>query len=508
MIVENDAAWLRAAGLTRWYGGILAVDDVAIAIRPGEVRGLIGANGAGKSTLVKMLTGQVRPSRGTITVDGEAVDLAARGQARAHGIELMPQELTILPNLSVAENVTLGCEPSRGGFIDAAQERARAREALTRIGAPDIDTSAPAGERSLVEQRLVMAARAVLSGSRLIVLDEPTAAMSPAEVALLMQMVRTLSEAGVACLYVSHRLDEIVELADGVTAMRDGRVVAELGPGEVTHAGLVELITVSAPVTIPLAGARSHTSEPVLEVRNLSRRTLRAATFDVRAGEIVGLAGLLSSGVDEVLNVLAGSHVPTGGTVQLHGVELPLGKRTHLARAGVGYLPGDRTLAALPNHRVRENVTVAGLGRFSRFGMSSAASERRGIGDALKRVGFTRDSEVTISTLSGGNQQKALLARWVLDRLQVLLLDDPTIGVDIGARAEIHAELRHVAAAGTAVLLYSSDLDELLALSDRVLVFDRGRCVLELEQPHVTEEEILGAMTGRTGLGASTPAAG
>lgn len=327
--------------------------------------------------------------------------------------------------------------------------------------------------------------------------------MSPAEVALLLEMVKALSRAGVSCLYVSHRLDEIIELADAVTAMRDGVVIAELVQDEITHARLVELITAAPPDTT--VRARRSTPEPtedaVLELQHLAGQDLLDVSTCVAPGQIVGLAGLITSGADEVLRIVAGSQRATGGHVLLGGTALPAGKRRTAARAGVGYLPGDRALAVLPSHRVRENVTIASLGEYSRLGMPVANRERRGITDALRRVGFTRSTEVTISTLSGGNQQKALFARWALEGLKVLLLDDPTIGVDVGARAEIHAELREVAAAGVGILLYSSDIDELVSLSDRILVFDRGRCVSELRHPHVNGEEVIQLMTGAARAG-------
>jgi ribose transport system ATP-binding protein len=321
--------------------------------------------------------------------------------------------------------------------------------------------------------------------------------MSQAEVALLLEMVTALSKAGVSCLYVSHRLDEIIELADTVTAMRDGRVIEELEGDQISHRRLVELITAAAPTvdTRVERPARADDSS-VLEVTNLGGRLLSDITFAVRPGEIVGMAGLIASGANEVLDIVSGSQRQTTGAVTLDGRALKPGSRKAASRAGIGYLPGDRTLAVLPNHLVRQNVTVANLHHYSRLGLPGTRRERTGIAGPLRRVGYTRSTEIAISTLSGGNQQKALLARWSVERLRILLLDDPTIGVDIGARAEIHDALRQLAASGVSVLLYSSDVDELISLSDRVIILDRGSCVAELHQPHVTAEEVLHAMTG------------
>lgn len=497
--------WFEARDLGKRYGGIVAVDSASMQLRCGEVRGLIGANGAGKSTFVKMLTGQARPDTGSITIDGSQVDVSVPGAAQRNGIELMPQELTIAPHLTVAQNVVLGREFARGRWLDTRSEAQAAREGLARIGAGDLRLDQPAGELTLVQQRLVMAARAVLNGSRMVVLDEPTAAMSTQEVALLMDMVRALSAAGVSCLYVSHRLDEIIELADGVTAMRDGRIVADLVGSEVTHDRLVELITDASPAIASGPRVARVPGDTVLIAEGLTADGLSDASFQIRAGEVVGIAGLLASGVEQVIGIVAGSITPSTGALSLDGHLLSAGNRRAAAMAGIGYLPGDRTLVALPNHPVRENVTVASLGQYSRGGFTSASRESSAIPGILRKLGYTRGPEVKISTLSGGNQQKALVARWMVEHLRLLVLDDPTIGVDIGARAEIHAHLREVVAGGVGCLLYSSDMEELVALSDRVLVFDRGRCVAEYVQPEVSAEVLLEAMTGKASAAPAEP---
>lgn len=489
--------WFVARGLTKQYGGVHAVQDAGVTMRPGEVRGLVGANGAGKSTLVHLLTGQLRPDAGNIRIDDVEVNLGGRESRRLLDVELMPQELAVLPHLSVAENVVLGREPRKGGLLDFEGQNELARAALAKVGLDDVELRTPAGNLGLVQQRLLMAARAVMSGSRLIILDEPTAAMSQAEVALLLEMVTALSKAGVSCLYVSHRLDEIIELADSVTAMRDGRVIEELEAGDISHRRLVELITAAAPIIEnPVVRATSPVEHAVLEVSGVRGRVVSDISFSIGQGEIVGLAGLIASGANEVLDIVSGNQRQTAGTVRLDGTLVRPGRRKDASRAGVGYLPGDRTLAVLPNHRVRENVTIASLRSYTRFGLPGPRRERAGIAGALRRVGYTRGTELAISTLSGGNQQKALVARWSVERLRILLLDDPTIGVDIGARAEIHEALRQLAASGVSILLYSSDVDEIISLSDRVLILDRGSCVAELDQPHVTAEGVLHAMTG------------
>jgi ribose transport system ATP-binding protein len=485
------APWLEVRGVSKRYGGVTALNAVDMTLRTGEIRGLIGVNGAGKSTLVRVLTGEVVPDDGELLIDGRPVSFRRPADARAAGISVMPQELTLAPHLTVADNIALGQEPSRFGLVDRSAVRAAAVTAIEKLGT-SICPDARVETLSLVDQRLVMAARALVSNARLIVLDEPTAAMAPAEVHLVLEVVERLADQGVACLYVSHRLDEVIELAHHVTAMRDGHVVEEVEHADMNSATLMKLICPGEGTSV--ARTRGLVSGDVaMSCVGLEGDQLRGLDVTVRAGEIVGLAGLVGSGAEETMAILAGIKPATSGTVTVGTETLALGNRLAAVRAGIGYLPGDRSLAVIPNHKVRENVTISSLAHHARLGVLSIRSEVTAIGPLLQRVRFSRSHDTVISKLSGGNQQKALFARWLAKELKVLLLDDPTAGVDVGARGEIHDQIRQLADDGAAVMIVSTDLDELVALADRVVVLNRGVAVGELTTP-ITENDVLRAL--------------
>jgi ABC-type sugar transport system ATPase subunit len=481
-------AWLRAEGLTKAYGGVLALGDASVAVRAGEIRGLVGANGAGKSTLVKILTGIVRPTAGRVLVSGRELPPGRPREALRAGIASVPQELTLAPALTVAENVMLGHEPAaRPGFVRSRDLRRRARGVLDSLSL-DLPLDELAGRLTLVEQRLVMIARALSFDARLVIFDEPTATVSPREVDLLHDVVRRLAAAGVAALYVSHHLREIEELCDSATVLRDGRVVAELTPP--SHAALVaelapEAEADRAPQRVAAPG------EPVLVARAVSGERLHGIDLEARAGEIVGLAGLAGSGARELLLTVAGAVPWQTGELELCGRPLHPGSCVRSVAAGAGFLPGNRALAAFPSHSVRHNVTLPSLrGAFVRRG-----EERSAVAALLDRVALRAGTETQMSELSGGNQQKALVARWIASGARLLLLDDPTAGVDVATRPELHARIVAVAEAGAAVLLVSTDVDELVALADRVLVFERGAITDELSGARLAPAPLLTAMT-------------
>jgi ribose transport system ATP-binding protein len=465
------AEWLRVEGATKRYGGVLALDGVSLAARRGEIRGLVGANGAGKSTLVKILTGLVAPTAGHVLVDGAVLPPARPKESLRAGIVAVPQELTVAPTMTVAENVLLGHEPRRAGLLDGVELRRRAAVVLRTLDL-DLPSDEPVGRLPLIEQRLVMIARALAHDARLVIFDEPTATVSPREVRTLLRVVRGLAERGVSVLYVSHRLDEVEELCDCVTVLRDGRVVAELG--RASRAQLVELL-----VSGNEEAERAQPGEPgevVLALREVATDRLRSVDLHARAGEIVGLAGLAGSGAREVLLAVAGA-LPHKGEIAASG--------------GVAYLPGDRSLGTFPTHALRHNVTIASLrGLFVR-----RVEERSAGAQLLDRVALRADMEAPISALSGGNQQKAIVARWIASGARVLLLDDPTAGVDVATRPELHRQILALRDAGAAVLLVSTDVEELVELADRVVTFDRGAVTGELDAEKLTPAHLLEAMT-------------
>jgi ABC-type sugar transport system ATPase subunit len=497
-LADNGRSWLEALELTKRYGGVVALDGASLRVRAGEVRGLVGANGAGKSTLVKCLTGVVQPTSGRVIVDGEPLTLGRPVAALRAGITSVPQELTVAATMTVAENVMLGHEPRRVGMVDERELRRRAERALASISLHVAPTTL-VGSMSLIEQRLVMIARALSFSARLVIFDEPTATVSPSERELLFGSIRGLAERGVSVLYVSHQLGEIEALCDSVTVLRDGRVVAELERGRVSHAALVELLAPEQPDRVPIGrSAVTGVEGALLEARGLGGERLREVTLSVRPGEIVGLAGLAGSGARELLLTVCGAVPYTRGRLEIAGRAVRPGDTLHAVACGVGFLPGDRSLGTFPSQTVRHNVGLPSVRRHARLGLVGRRAERRSVGAVLQRVALRADMEAPIASLSGGNQQKALVARWIASEARVLLLDDPTAGVDVGTRPELHAQIRALAAAGAAVLLVSTDVDELAELPDRVVVFDRGSLVAELSGERLTPAQTLAAMTRRT----------
>jgi ABC-type sugar transport system ATPase subunit len=489
---DADRAWLRAEEVTKIYGGVVALDAASLTVREGEVRGLVGANGAGKSTLVKVLTGLVAPTDGRVFVDGVPLTLGRPKESLRAGIAAVPQELTVAPAMTVAENVMLGHEPSGVfGRLRARELRRAASRFLAGIELP-VPPDVPVGSLPLIEQRLVMIARALSRDARLVIFDEPTATVSPREVDVLLQAVRSLSDRGVSVLYVSHRLDEIEALCDSVTVLRDGRVLVELS-GRASRAALVELL---APSAEPAAHSGDRPDGAVtLEVSDLAGERLRGISLTVREGEVVGLAGLAGSGARELLLTICGAVPFERGRIVVAGRRLRPGRPVEAVAAGVAYLPGDRSLAAFPSHSVRHNVSLAALRRHSRWSIVRRGSERRAVTELLDRVALRADPEAPISSLSGGNQQKAIVARWIAAGARVLLLDDPTAGVDAATRPEIHRQMLQLRDAGAAVLLISTDVDELVQLADRVITFERGTVTGELSGVGLTSPRVLTSMT-------------
>jgi ABC-type sugar transport system ATPase subunit len=494
-LAGNGAVWLEASGLTKRYGGVFALNGAALRLRAGEVCGLVGANGAGKSTLVKCLTGMVQPTQGRVLVDGRPLALGRPVESLRAGIASVPQELTVAPTMTVAENIMLGHEPrGRLGRLRERELLRRAAEVLASLSL-DIPVRTFLGRLPLIEQRLVMIARALSQSARLVVLDEPTATVSPHEARLLLDMIRGLASRGVSVLYVSHQLTEIETLCDSVTVLRDGRVVAALE--RPTHQDLVEIL---APESEALTKASRPTSTPrgvVLRVAELSGERLRNVSCEAREGEIVGLAGLAGSGARELLLTICGAVPFSTGSLTIAGRRLRPGSTRDAVAAGVGFLPGDRSLGTFPSHSVRHNVSLPSLARHARLGFVNVREERNAVAALLDRVAVRADPDSLVASLSGGNQQKTLVARWIASGARVLLLDDPTAGVDVATRPEIHAQIRTLGADGAAVLLVSTDVEELAELADRVLVFERGSLTGELSGELITAGRVLEAMTRR-----------
>ncbi|MEU2262016.1 sugar ABC transporter ATP-binding protein [Streptomyces sp. NPDC019645] len=485
------------SGITKSFPGVRALDGVDLDVQAGEVHCLLGQNGAGKSTLIKVLAGAHQPDDGQITWRGEPVALRSPIAAMRLGIATIYQELDLVEGLSVAENVFLGHEPTAAGFVVRGREARRAATALLRrLGHPEIDPGRPVGSLSAAQQQIVSMARALSHDVRLIVMDEPSAALDPDETDNLFRIVAHLTADGVAVVYISHRLEEIRRIGDRVTVLKDGRAVAGGLPAKDTPTRDIVAMMTGRDVeyVFPDRPAAPPRAEPVLRVEGLSREgEFAPVDLELRPGEILGLAGLVGSGRSEILETVYGARKPTTGRVTVDGRPLKPGSVRSAVRAGLGLAPEERKAQGLLMlESVTRNVSVSSLSRFSRGGWLDRGAERRDARRATRELSLRPDNpDARIRTLSGGNQQKAVLARWLLRGCRVLLLDEPTRGVDVGARAELYAVIRRLADEGLAVLLVSSEVPEVLGLADRVLVLREGRVVHTAPAGELDEHRVL-----------------
>ena len=504
-----DDVALELRGLHKAYAGVVAVDDVDLTVGAGEIVGLVGKNGAGKSSLIKMATGVVSADRGEIRLAGRPVQVDGPATAHRMGIAAVHQELNVVRGLSVAENLALGAGfPRRAGaFVDWRGLRRRARASLVSVGLSEVDPRADVAALSPVQQRLVMIAVALVHDPRVLILDEPTASFTDREVDLLHATMRRLSAAGTGILFVSHRLDEVLSLTDRVVVMRDGAVVAVRAPAELDKAGLVDLITGGEEPEAQRTREADVLDHPVaLAVSGLRMGPQDApVSFEVREGEVLGLAGLVGSGRSELLRAVYGADPRAAGTVEVSGRALPAGSPRASIAAGMVMLSEDRRHQGLvTGFSVTRNITLASLRRYRRGGLP-APSARRERSAALRLISDlavkTPSADTPVLSLSGGNQQKVLLGRWLAAEARVLLLDEPTLGVDVGAKADIQNQVQALAEQGLAVVVVASEFSQLEEMCHRVLVVS-GRAVrAELVGPQVTEPALLAACFGASDNG-------
>ncbi|TKK81161.1 sugar ABC transporter ATP-binding protein [Herbidospora galbida] len=498
---------LETDGVRKAFPGVTALDGVSFSLGTGEVHALVGENGAGKSTLIKVLTGVYRADAGQVRYRGEPVSFASPLDAQRAGIATIYQEVNLVPQMSVARNLFLGREPrGRFGLIDFAAMRERAGEVLRGYGIGS-DVRRPLGSLGLGAQQMVALARAIEAHAQVVVMDEPTSSLQPREVDRLFRAIGDLRGQGRSVVYVSHRLEELYRICDRVTVLRDGRLV-HTGP----LAGLDRLRLISLMLGRDLDAvrsegltrfaerARSHAA-PLLRATNLSRRhVLDEVSLAVRPGEIVGLGGLLGSGRSETAKAIAGALPLDSGGVSVAGEAVPPGSVGSAIRAGINLLPEDRKAEGIvATLSVRENIALAALPRLSRAGIVSEGDVDRVVDRFMRRLRIKAAGPgQPVGELSGGNQQKVLLARWLAMNPRVLLLDEPTRGIDVGAKAEVQVLIDELAEEGLAVLLISSDLEELVEGSQRVVVLRDGAVVGELSGADVTEEKIMAAIAGTT----------
>ncbi|MGJ6966587.1 sugar ABC transporter ATP-binding protein [Streptosporangium sp. G11] len=493
---------LEAAGVLKVFPGVRALDHVSFTLGRGEVHALVGENGAGKSTLIKVLTGVYQADAGQVRYRDEVVSFSSPLDAQRAGISTIYQEVNLVPSMSVARNLFLGREP-RGRFrlIDFGAVHERAREILKGYGV-DVDVRRPLGSLGMGTQQMVALARAVSVDAQVVIMDEPTSSLEPREVGRLFEVIRGLRDQGRSVIYVSHRLDELYQICDRVTVLRDGRLVHTGRMAELERLRLVSLMLgrklseVRAEGATKFSGSHAQDEQdpPVLTATGLTRRhMLDGVSLALRPGEVVGLGGLLGAGRSETAKAIAGALKVESGEVVVAGVPLRTGSVSAAIRAGISLLPEDRKAEGIvPTLSVRENIALAALPRLSRAGIVSDRRVDRIVETFMKRLRIKAAGPgQPVGELSGGNQQKVLLARWLAMSPKVLLLDEPTRGVDVGAKAEVQMLIDELAVDGLAVLLISSDLEEIVEGCDRVVVLRDGAVQGELHGTEVSEEAIM-----------------
>jgi ABC-type sugar transport system ATPase subunit len=500
----KETAVLEARGITKQYPGTKALDNVDFQLYRGQITALIGENGAGKSTLVKILSGVEQPTSGTMLLDGEPIRIRSVRDADAHGIGMIHQELNLCPNLSVAENIFLARELTQHGVLDRSGQEQRARELMTLL-AHDIDVTMPAGELPLGQQQIIEIARALERNVRILMMDEPTSALSAAEITVLFRVMRDLKARGVAIVYISHRLEELLEIADSVSVMRDGRLVAAAPVNEIDTKWIVERMT-GRPVDASHAQPEAANGQQLLRGESLSlpatsgRAVLRDVSLHVDSGEVLGIYGLMGSGRTELLESLMGLHPEMNGSIWLDSKKLTHLSVTQRIDSGLAMVPEDRQTSGLVQClTVKQNMTLASLQKFVRAFWLSAPLERNGAAGMLNDLRIKAPGpDHNIGALSGGNQQKVVIARCLLTSPRVLLMDEPTRGVDVGAKQEIYGIVRRLTASGMGVVFVSSELDEVRSVANRILVMSRGSVTGEFSGAAATSDALARAASGRS----------
>lgn len=493
-----DEFVLRMEHVSKSFPGVRALHDVSLSVRRGEIHCLVGQNGAGKSTLMKILGGAYRMDAGDIILDGEKVFFPNPHAALKAGISVLYQELALNPCLSAAENIFLGREiKTPFGVVNIRRQQQEAERLIKPFGV-EIDVALPVEQLSVAQQQIVAIGKALSFKAKVIVLDEPSAVLTVEELGRLFNIMRGLREDGVGIIYISHRLEEIFEIGDRVTVLRDGEVVGTFDVSTVNESDLVRMMT-GREVVKTGSRSRLEAGEPVLEVENLSRRrVLRDVSFRLHAGEIVGVFGLVGAGRTELAHALIGADRPDSGRILLDGKEVMPSSPQHALKLGIGLVPEDRKRHGLVlGMNVADNSTLAIWDRLARLGIvdrrSLLASARESV-DELRIK--TPSLSALVENLSGGNQQKVVLAKWLATACKVLILDEPTRGVDVGAKAEIHELIRAIASRGKALIVISSELPEIMSVSDRLLVMRKGRIVGEFLPAQTTQEDVLACAMG------------
>ncbi len=478
----------------KYFPGVHALNDVHLSVNAGEVHALIGENGAGKSTLMKVLNGIYKKDGGRILYKGKEVELDGPESAQALGIGMIHQELNLMPHLTVAQNIFIGKEPMRLGlFIDAAKANAEAQKLLDSLNIR-IDATALVGSLSVAKQQLVEIAKALSYDSELLVMDEPTAALTESEIVELFKFIRQLKAKGHGIIYISHRLEELWEISDRVTVMRDGQYVDTVNTADVTKEDIINMMVGRVIYEDPKQKSNVPPDAPVvLEARHLVAKNVKDVSFTLHKGEILGFAGLMGAGRTETVRALFGADPLESGEVYLHGKKVEIRSPSDAVKHGIGYLSEDRKAFGLATGlSVRENTVMAYLEKFTRGLFVNDRQVDKTTSQYVDQIGIkTPSNRQLIKNLSGGNQQKVVIAKWLVRDCQVLIFDEPTRGIDVGAKSEIYKLMNQLAAQGKSIIMISSELPELLRMSDRILVMSEGRAAGELDISEATQTAIM-----------------
>lgn len=488
---------LNMRGISKTFPGVKALSDVNFSVKFGTVHAVVGENGAGKSTLMKVLSGSYQPTSGTIEVGGIEARLRRPADAQALGIRMVHQELNLVPDLTVAENVYLGRMPGKWGFLDKKDMLQKATTVLKEQGTA-IDPQERLGNLSISQQQLVEIAKAYAADPRIIVLDEPTSSLSEHETAALFRILRKMRDAGIAIVYISHRLKEVLEIADEVTVLRDGSMIETRPIAGVSASDMIQLM-VGREVSNVFPKSPAKIGEPVLRVNAISDGVnFRDVSFDVREGEILGLIGLVGAGRTEVARAIFGLANVVQGTLTLNGKNVVINSPAEAVKAGIAYVPEDRKGdGIIPAMSIRENISLPVLKRLTTLGRIRRNADRSLADQYVKKFSISPpDPERRVNLLSGGNQQKTVIAKWLAATPSVLILDEPTRGVDVGAKAEIHHIIGQLVADGMAVVMISSELPEVLGVCDRIVVMRDGQASPPIDRRDLTEERIMALATG------------
>jgi len=478
-------------GISKSFPGVRALDGVSFDVLPGEIHALMGENGAGKSTLMKILAGAYSADEGNILIDEKAVEIDSPQRAYDLGINIIYQEFNLVPQLTVAENIFLGREPNSRGWLNTSQMKNEAQRTMDSLGA-SIDVRTRVGKVSVAMQQMVEIGKATSRKSRIIAMDEPSATLTEHELENLYRLIRQLKADGVSVIYISHRMDEVLSICDRVTVLRDGKTVGTKPTNEVTPEELIRMM-VGRTLEDSFPKVTAPIGAPILEVSGLTREgVIQDISFEVRAGEVVALAGLVGSGRTEVARCVFGADPYDKGSIKLNGSPLVAHGPKSAIKAGIGLVTEDRKgQGLLLDLTVRENTSLAALSALSQNGFVKQKEERAAANSYVQSLGVRTPSiEQRVKNLSGGNQQKVVLAKWLLTKSKLLILDEPTRGIDVGAKVEIYQLMNQLAAQGIGILMISSELPEVLGMADRILVMREGRMVGELSRADATQEKI------------------